>query len=71
MQGTEAKAREPLSITPFDISHGSAAPVAAGRSESVSRNAGSRLQAFSSSLSPHKGFGGWMSGELRGFLRAM
>lgn len=70
-QGTEAKAREPLSITPFDVSQGSVAPVAAGCSESVSRNAGRRLRAFSSSLSPHKGYGGWKSGELRrGFLGA-
>lgn len=64
MQGTEARAREPLSITPFDISHSSAAPVAAGCSESVSRNAGRRLQAFSSH-SPYKGFGGWTGGGLR------
>lgn len=70
MQGTEQR-QESLSITPFDISHSSAAPVASGSSESVSRNAGRRLQAFSSHSS-YKGFGGWTSGGLiRGFLSAM
>lgn len=70
MQGRE-RGQGTLSITPFDISHSSAAPVASGSSESVSRNAGRRLQAFSSHSS-YKGFGGWTSGGLIGeFLSAI
>lgn len=68
---SQERAREPLSVTPFDISHSSAASVASGSSESVSRNAGRRLRAFSSPSS-YKGFGGWTSGGLiRGFLSTM
>lgn len=58
----EAGAREPMSITPPDISHSSAVPAVAGRSESVSRNVSRRLQAFSAPPTPltKDSVGGWV-----------
>lgn len=63
----ETGAREPMSITPLDISHSSAVPAVAGQSESVSRNVSRRLQAFSVPPLPlqrTRWVGGWVCGEL-------
>lgn len=62
----ETGAREPMSITPLDISHSSAVPAAAG---AVSRCLGMRAGGFRRSLFPPTLLtkdlvGGWVCGEL-------